>query len=175
MTQFSPRHFISHLTILIVGLALGLPVFALPSDKEQPITIQSDQAERDEIKGTTTYSGRVIMEQGSMEITADKVVIYSERNKVSKVVATGKPATYKQKPAADEAEVKATAKTLEYQVNNATLFLLGKALLKQEGTSLSGDKIEYDVKKSVVRAGGTNTSGDDGRVRMVIPAKSLKN
>ncbi len=150
--------------------------YSLTTDKEQPITIHSNQAERDEIAGTTTYSGNVVMEQGSMKITASKIVIYSSANKVSELVAVGSPASYKQKPAPNEADINASAKRLEYRVSDATLMLLGSAHIKQEGTTdMRSDKIEYDVKKSIVRAGGSTsqTQGSDGRVRMVIQPKVL--
>ena len=57
-------------------------VWALQGDRAEPISIESDTAERDETKGTTTYAGAVIMQQGSMKINADKVIIYSNKEKV---------------------------------------------------------------------------------------------
>jgi len=39
--------------------------------------------------------------------------------------------------------------------------------LSQAGTSLSSKRIDYDVKRSVVKAGGNESTNE--RVRMVIP------
>ncbi len=147
--------------------------WALQSDRSQPITIDADSAERDEQAGTTTYSGKVEMAQGSMRIQADKIVIYSTKDKVSKIVASGKPAQYEQKPSDKEGKVIATANILEYLIDQESLRLLEKASLKQEGTSLSGSSIEYDVRKSVVKAGSDQTQKQ--RVRMVIPPKAIRN
>jgi lipopolysaccharide export system protein LptA len=158
-----------------VGLALivhAQPGLCLSSDRNESITIVSDTAERDEQKGTTTYSGAVVMQQGSMRIEAEKVVIFDNKNKVIKIVANGNPARYQQKPNADDGLVVANAARLEYDIAQETLHLIDGASLTQEGTSLSGNRIDYDVKQSVVKAGGDERKNE--RVRMVIPARALK-
>lgn len=172
MSQFLKiRHF-SLVAALTLGLLACPSAFALSSDRNQAITIHSDSAERDEIKGTTTYSGNVVMQQGSMRIDAEEVVIVNDKSKVTQIVATGNPARYQQKPSADDGPVVAQANRLEYNIAQDTLHLIDNALLQQEGTSLSGNRIDYDVKKSVVKAGGDASQNE--RVKMVIPARSLK-
>lgn len=161
----------------VAGFALWLLLwqplaFALSSDRYQAITIHSDSAERDELKGTTTYSGNVVMQQGSMRIDADQVVIFNDKNKVTQIVATGRPARYQQKPTEDEGPVIAEAQRLEYNIAQDTLHLIDNASLQQEGTSLSGNRIDYDVKKSVVTAGSDASQNE--RVKMVIPARALR-
>ncbi len=173
--KFAQTRFLQVLMMLCALLASTLaPQYAaaLASDRSQSITIQADSAERDEIKGTTTYAGNVVMQQGSMRINAEKIVIYNQKNKVTKIVALGNPAKYQQKPSATENLVIAQANTLEYDISAETLRLIESASLHQEGTSLSGNFINYDVKKSVVKAGGNTLENE--RVRMVIPARSLK-
>lgn len=162
------------LSVSICVICLGVPAaaIALQSDRSQPITIDADTAERDEIAGTITYAGKVQMAQGSMRIEADKIVIYNHKDKVTKIVAKGKPATYQQKPNAKDGKVVASAYVLEYQIDKETLRLINSASLKQEGTSLSGSTIEYDVRRSVVKAGSNDDQNE--RVRMVIPPKALR-
>lgn len=157
-----------------IFILIGFPLlsFGLPEDRNQAITILSDSAERDEIKGTTIYAGNVLMEQGSMRINAQKVIIYNTKDKVTKIVATGTPVRYQQKPSENQDLVIAQANRLEYNIVNGTLHLIEHAFLEQEGTSISGNRIDYDVKKSVVTAGGD--SGKNQRVKMVIPAHALK-
>lgn len=157
------------------GLVLAVSLtqaHALTSDRSQAITIHSDSAERDETKGTTTYAGNVVMQQGTMRIEADEVIIYNDKNKVTRIIARGVPARYQQQPSEKEGLVVAKANTLEYNIGDETLHLIDRASLTQEGTSLTGNFINYDVKKSVVRAGGNRDENE--RVRMVIPARALK-
>lgn len=159
---------------LMLTVALTTPVVcvALPSDREQPIEISADSAERDEAEGTTTYAGGVVMEQGSMRIDAHKVVIYNDRNKVTKIVAEGEPARYQQQPNQGDGLVVAEAKRLEYNISEEALHLIESASLKQEGTSLSGNRIDYDVRKAVVKAG--SDAAQTERVRMVIPPRVFR-
>lgn len=91
---------------------------------------------------------------------------------MTQIVATGRPARYQQKPSPDEGPIIAQANRLEYNIAQDTLHLIENASLQQEGSSLSGNRIDYDVKKSVVKAGGDASQNE--RVKMVIPAKSLK-
>lgn len=158
--------------VAVTLLGVSSTAFGLASDRNQSITIVADTAERNEQQGTTTYSGSVVMEQGSMRIEAAKVVIYNDKTKVTKIVASGTPARYQQKPSAKEGLVVAEAFRLEYNIAQETLHLINSAFLQQEGTSLSGNRIDYDVKQSVVKAGGDEQRQE--RVKMVIPARALK-
>ena len=168
------KNALSWISLLFVYTLLPFShsALALESDRNQSITIMSDTAERNEQKGTTTYSGNVVMQQGSMRIDAEKVVIFNDKSKVTKIVASGEPARYQQKPSAKEGKVVAEALRLEYNIAKETLHLINGAFLQQEGTSLSGKRIDYDVKQSVVKAGGDTQQKE--RVKMVIPARSLK-
>ena len=154
----------------ITALALtSLSASALPNDHRQPITLQSDQAEFDRINSTTTYSGSVIMEQGSMQIKAEKVIIYGDANSIVRIIAEGTPAQFKQTPEVDSKPVTASGNVLEYNVDEKVLYLLENASLKQEGAILTGPKITYNVEQAVVQAGQTDQKNGDSRIRMVIP------
>jgi lipopolysaccharide export system protein LptA len=160
------------LTATTMALCISAAAHAMTADRNQPITVDSDRAESDESKGITTYAGNVVMQQGSMRINAERIMIHNDKNKVTRIVAIGTPAKYQQRPSEKESLVIAQAIRLEYNIVQGTLHLIDKASLQQEGTSLTGNRIDYDVKKSVVKAGGNASQNE--RVKMVIPAKSLK-
>lgn len=160
---------------LLAALA-ATPAHALPGDRSQPLSTDADKLELDDKSGTTTLYGNVIIEQGSMRITADKVILHYNKNKLTHVIATGEPAHYSQVPRPNQEPVQARAKRLEYHIEQETLTLLNNASLVQDGgTSLSGNRIDYDVKKSLVKAGSDIEEGEKRRVRLVIPAKTLSN
>ncbi len=178
MTRFSNNRRLISLALVWLALSGLSPLgLALQSDRKAQLIIESTTAERDEAKGTTTYAGAVVMQQGSMKINDDKIVVYNakdkttNKNRVTHIIATGSPARYEQKPSETEAVVVAQASTLEYQVMDESLHLIDSAFLEQEGTSLSGSRIDYDVRNSVVKAGGQTTSRE--RVRMVITPNML--
>ena len=60
---------------------------ALESDRSQPIRIQADAAMVDEKKGASIYQGDVIITQGTLEVTADEVEIYTADNEVIQIIA----------------------------------------------------------------------------------------
>ena len=88
------------------------------------------------------------------------------------MIAHGSPAQYQQQPSTQEGKVIARANTLEYRIAEESLHLIDGASLQQEGTSLKGSRIEYDVRQSVVKASGSNQRNE--RVQMVIPPKALR-
>ncbi len=154
---------------------------ALPDDAQQKSEILADYNVFDFKTRTTTFYGNVIFQQGSLKINADKLIYHgkfdsNDPNDTDRIVATGKPARFQQTPKINMPPVKAIANTLEYAVKAETLYLIDNASLDQDGSSLSGNRIEYDVKKAVVKArGNSNTNVDGtGRVRMVIPPKKLQ-
>ncbi|WP_461480567.1 lipopolysaccharide transport periplasmic protein LptA [Porticoccus sp.] len=160
--------------LLIILLALPAPLsFALPSDGSQPITIESDRAERNDKKRTTVYEGSVVIVQGTIKIRADKVTLYSDaNNQVSRIVCIGKPAHYQQQPKPQQGLLFASGDTIEYHLAADRIDLLKNASLEQNGTTITGDKIHYDLKAEVVKA----TAGDDPkkRIQMVIPPSNQK-
>lgn len=178
MTLFkAPTHRALWPIALLAGLLIFTsPAHSLPSDRSQPLSTDADELELDDKSGTTTLYGNVIIKQGTMRITADKVVLHYKKSKLTHVIATGAPAQYSQIPRPNQEPVEARAKTLEYHIEQETLLLLNNASLVQEGgTSLSGNRIDYDVKKSIVKAGSDIEEGEKRRVRLVIPANTLSN
>lgn len=160
------------LITLLLG-SFGPAALALDSDREQPIHISSDKAERNDKQGITTYTGAVQMDQGTLNIKADKVVIHSNANNdITLVVATGNPAEYRQQPAPDKEIVIAKGSTIEYKLDTEKLHIVENASLRQgDGTTLTGKVINYDMKTSIVKAEGGTSTSEPGRIHMTIPPK----
>ncbi len=141
---------------------------ALPEDRTQPIEVTADSAEQDERAGTTTYTGKVLIMQGSIRIEADKVVLKSQNNKLSMMTATGNPASFQQQPEAEKGLVKARGKQLSYNVAEEHIILEQDANLEQDGSTVNGDRIDYYVTQRVVKASAAPNEPQK-RVRVVIP------
>ncbi len=159
--------------LLLFLLSLPAPLsFALPSDANQPINIESDRAERNDKKGTTVYEGSVVIIQGTIKIRADKVTVYTDNNQVSRIVCIGKPAHYQQQPKPQQGLILASGNTIEYHLAADRIDLLENASLEQNGTIITGGKINYDLKAEIVKA----SSGADPkkRIQMVIPPSNQK-
>lgn len=163
--------------LAVLALALLLPgagLRALPNDRDQPIYIQSDRAERDERKGFTVYTGDVEVDQGSLHISADRVEIATNADDVSTIVATGNPAKMHQKPEPDSEPVYLNARRIEYDAGNEVLTLLQKATVTQEGGGqVTGEKIVYYIREQRVKATAGDSAAGKGRVRTVLPPRRV--
>ena len=159
------------LLAVIAFTALPASVRALPDDRDQPIYISSDRAERDERKGTTVYTGDVEIDQGSMHISASSVTIRESGESVNEILASGNPAKMRQKPAEDREPVYARARSIQYDVTGEILTLIDDASVTQEGTTVTGDRIVYYIEEQRVKASGGGNAAGKERVKVVIPPR----
>nr|VFK78199.1 MAG: lipopolysaccharide export system protein LptA [Candidatus Kentron sp. SD] len=166
--------------ILLAYLCSFFPrAHALSTDKDQPIHIEADWAEANDMHKTVVYKGAVIVTQGSMRIDGKTVTLhYDENNTLIKAEAEGRPARFQQSPDGNAEKQHATANRMEYFANRDLILLIGNAHSWQGKQRVSADRIEFDTKKSHIRArsrksktdGATGRSGKS-RVRIVVPAK----
>lgn len=168
------KHSMSRLltTIWVCMLCMSGQAWALESDRDQPIEIESDRAEFHELEGYTIYSGNVRLSQGSILLEAAEISIYFENGEVYKLVATGDRAYYEQLPAENEGKVVAQANTIEYLLQGDLINLVQNASLTQDGATLNGELITYDVRNHLLRANNHSNqeSTESGRVRVTIPS-----
>ncbi|MFW1677960.1 lipopolysaccharide transport periplasmic protein LptA [Pontibacter sp. JAM-7] len=145
---------------------------ALPDDQNQPIHIAADKARINDKTGITTYTGNVIITQGSILIEGDQVELYRSDSGVDKVIAKGKLAHFRQKNTPTDPFTDAWGLHMVYQVNKQQLTITDQAKVIQGSDTFTGQRIEYDIDRSIVNAfGGTNKQQDSGRVKMVIQPK----
>jgi lipopolysaccharide export system protein LptA len=167
------RHLPTKIALLTLAL---LPSFAsaLPSDREQPISIEADHAQMDDTAGITQYKGKAILTQGTLRIEGDMITFYYDENKqLSKAVADGNLATYKQIQKEGEEPVRARALRMEYHAKKQMIYLLGKGHVWQNGDEFTGNRIEYDIEKNLVNAKSAPVTIDGktqqpGRVHIII-------
>ena len=153
-------------------------VHALPDDREQPIHISSNSATRDEKTGITVYSGQVTLDQGTLHLTAEKLIIKTTEGEVAEIVAEGNPAKYQQQPQINEPEVYAEGKKIIYQVAQEELFIKNQASLKRQGSLITSNEIHYNVSTAIARAIGNDSNSSEpssSRVNVVLPPLKPKN
>jgi len=163
--------------LLGLGAALGsVSAWALPTDRDQPIHIQSDDAQLDDKQGIATYKGNVIITQGSMKITGNTVTITrTQTGEVDVFTAVGNLAYYEQKPAVDKPIVQAYGVTIQYFAALDRIILIDKAKVINDGNTSEGEKIVYDTVKQIVNAGranGAKVTAPRPRIDMVIQPKN---
>lgn len=167
-----PGPWASGLALLLCGLAAE-PSAALDSDSKQPMYIESDTATYDEKKGETVYIGDVKATQGSLEALGDKMIIYQVNGKTDKVVIYGKPARIKQTPEGGKEDTHGIGQRVEYFPETGILILYDKAMTwegadpaKSEHT-VTSDRIEYDTKNSLYKAGNARSGSKRVHVKIL--------
>lgn len=160
--------------LIIIFLAfLLLPGSVTALNTAEAIQIKADHAELDEKAGLTTYSGDVELDQGDLRIRADKVVIKTRNNAVTEVIATGKPASYRDTE--NGKPLFAQGSTIHYQLAKDFIQLIENASLEQDGSVIRSERIDYDLKTRKVKArGDTGNNGKPERVIVTIPVQKGK-
>ena len=157
-------------SLVCLAAAGATQSLALPSDREQPIHITSDNADIDDAKGIAIYRGDVIMIQGTTKLTGDIITIHSVNREIQRVISKGSKelAYYEEEQENDKGTLKAWGVTIDYNMAGDTIELIRKARLVQSGDTFTGDRIDYDQLKQVVNAQSEHGSKQNGRVQMVI-------
>ncbi|MEA3278890.1 MAG: lipopolysaccharide transport periplasmic protein LptA [Pseudomonadota bacterium] len=153
--------------LMPVLLAAPTLAAALEEDQEQPVYLEADSVELDELKAISIYTGNVFIQQGSMQIRADQVTVhhYPDR-RPERIIAVGAPAKYRQQLEDDEREVEAEALRMEYEAGKDEITLIDQAVLLQGEDRFSSDRIVYDRANGRVSA-GTKAQGKE-RVKITI-------
>ena len=152
-------------------LCLPFPAWALSADRNEPINIEADSATLNESSGISTYRGNVHLRQGTLNLHGDEMTVQLRDDRIEKIVLTGKPATYVQRPDDAGEEQHAEAGRIEYYASDDRMVLLDNARIWQSGKDqFSSDRIVFNLADNTVNAGGGSSSD---RVRITLqPRKS---
>ncbi|TCS37625.1 lipopolysaccharide transport periplasmic protein LptA [Reinekea marinisedimentorum] len=143
MTPF--KHLVK--PVVVAALLHSSLTFALPEDRNLPITGKADTNTLDTNTGTSVLTGNVVINQGKLQILADQVTIITdpETNDLTYMKAIGKPAQFTDIPELDADEVEVTGDTVEYYPQQNLIVTLGNSQITQSGNEARGEKIEYDT------------------------------
>ena len=169
--------FLKQMTLAVVLGGSTVTALALPSDRNQPISLLADRATYNEKTGVTTYTGNVLIEQGTMKLQADSIVAQLNKSRqISTITANGKPAKFQQQMDTSKGVARGEAQKIVYNAETGIINLSGGAYLYQNGASIRGNTLRYSMNKGDIEAvGGVSSSGtSNGRVQIIIPPSSSK-
>ncbi|MDN3615259.1 MAG: lipopolysaccharide transport periplasmic protein LptA [Vibrio gallaecicus] len=153
-----------HLSLLAFAFA-SPNALALTSDTEQPVYIDSDSQQLDMKSNKVTFQGDVKLKQGSININADKIVVTRDATtgEIAAINAFGIPATFSQLTD-DGKTLDGQANNLNYQLQTDKLIMTKNAQLSQDGNTISGSSITYQISSQKLVA----DSDKDERVTTVL-------
>jgi len=150
--------------------------FAERTDRDKPINIESDRMVADDAKKTATFEGKVVLTQGSLIIRAERIVVRKDNEGFQYGVASGSPATFRQKREGYDEYFAGEARRIEYDGKVERIEFFNDARLRRDGgDDVRGGYISYDAKTEhfVVSSRSDAPEGSrDGRVHAVIMPKS---
>jgi lipopolysaccharide export system protein LptA len=169
------------LSLLLLGSALfGFtnPALAESADRDKPIDLEADSVKVDDAKQISTYSGNVILTQGTLVIRADKLIVREDKEGFQHSTSLGNPTTFKQKREAKNEYMEGSAQRIEYDGRMDKVQLYTKAWVKRGEDIVHGDYIMYDANAEYAEVIGGAKSNDgsnsSGRVRAIIQPKNKK-
>lgn len=145
--------------MLIILLATTILPFSLSfaktGDTEQPMHISSVNQSLDITNNVATFTDSVIITQGTIKITADKVVVTTPNGDQKKAVveAFGAPLKFSQLQD-DGKPIEGHADKMRYELETEKIILTGNAFISQLDSNVKGDNIVYLVKEQKLEATG---------------------
>lgn len=157
-------HFIRHLLVAATfcisashASAQGSPVAfgSVQENQDEPIEVTSDSLEIDQNAGRAIFTDNVVIVQGEMRLTADKVVaIYdTETSGMTDVEAIGNVVFVSGEDAAE-------SERADYSVEDRTIIMTGNVLVVQGPTAVTSDTMTVWL--------DDGTAQMSGRVRTVL-------
>jgi lipopolysaccharide export system protein LptA len=142
------------------------------ADREKEIVVGADKLLADDANRTSTFDGNVIVTQGTMRITANKVTVKEDEQRHKYYVANGAPVTFRQKRDKTDEWVEGFADRAEFDDRNDVLKLFSHAKVKSNQNEITGEFISYDMKKELAEVTGappgTVAPQGTGRVKVII-------
>ena len=122
------------------------------SDSQRPVKIVADHASFDHKLGVAIYEGNVIVNQGSRNLTANKLTLRRDaKNRIEEMVAIGSPATFKSQQNPERAPGSGVAKIIKYYPQLDRVDLFERAELTQNGDTISGPTLSYNFVTEVLQ------------------------
>lgn len=179
ISSMLPRHFLALLIAMVAMLLLSEVALAEKADRTKPIEIEGKRAELDETKKVRTMEGDVVLEQGTMRITAERMVTKEDAAGYISAQAFGPASgqiTFRQKREGLNDFIDGVADRAEFDDKASTLKLFGRARLTSGGDIAQGEYIFFNTATEIYAI--RNSAADDksgtvqtnatGRVKITI-------
>lgn len=177
-TNIKPNLLMSYVFLSFALLGFTNFVFAESADRDKPIDLEADSVKVDDAKQISTYSGNVILTQGTLIIRADKLIVREDSSGFQHSTSLGNPTTFKQKREGKDEFMEGSAQRIEYDGRMDKVQLFTKAWVKRGEDIVHGEYISYDANAEYAEVIGgtksTNGTTSSGRVHAIIQPKNKK-
>jgi lipopolysaccharide export system protein LptA len=168
---------ISHSLLLALALlSCTTPAHAERADRNKPLHLESDQVNIDSTNQISTFTGNVVLTQGTLVIRGNKIVVTQDKNGYKHGTATGNLANFRQKRDGLDEYVEGYGDRIEYDTGSEIMEIFGHARVKRGQDDVRGEHITYNSKTETFQVSSVATQpvptpGKEQRVRAVIQPK----
>lgn len=126
-----------------------------PSDPSQPVEVTADSLGVNQADGSAEFTGDVLVIQGEMRMTADRVFVVYDRDagRIARLEATGGVVLVNGPDAAQSDRA-------EYTIDSGVIEMTGNVLLTQGPSTLNSGRMTVDLT--------TGTAQMSGRVKTIL-------
>ena len=161
--------------VLALTAALAGAAHAERADRDKPVNIEADRMLADDARQTVEFEGRVVMTQGTFTLRANRITVRQDKDGFQFGVATGNPATFREKRDGADEWIEGQAKRIEYDGRAQRVELFDQARVARDKDEVRGNHISYDQRGEVYRVQGAKDTqaqpAREERVRAVIQPK----
>lgn len=135
------------LRLLTVSVLVCQAAWALPGDRDQPMTITADQGNFKSARGEARFTGNVYLKQGTLEVWADTLDVRRnpETGDITFLEAKGEPARYQELPSEEDGLIQVRGQRIEYRPDEDLIITEGEGHLTQAGSDIQADYIRYNL------------------------------
>jgi lipopolysaccharide export system protein LptA len=159
----------------LLSMMLAGTVLAERADRDQPVNLEADRATVQDANKLATFTGNVVLTQGTLVIRADKMTVKEDANGFQYATAFGNLVSFRQKRDGKDEYVEGWSERMEYDGKADKVQLFKKARLRRGQDEVHGDYISYDAVNEFFQVNGSGETStqthSEGRVRAVIQPK----
>jgi lipopolysaccharide export system protein LptA len=161
---------------LILLCLLATHSWAEKADRDKPVHIESDKLTADDLKKVSVFTGKVVLTQGTIRLTADTMTVRQDDKDFHYASAFGNPVTFRQKREGLNEWVEGVAQHAEYDGKAGRVELFDKVLVHRDHDQITGNYLNYDLNTETLKAQDSAAPIKDktpgSRVHVVIQPKS---
>lgn len=158
-----------------LAAVFAVPALAERADSDKPVHLEADRATVQDANKLATFTGNVVLTQGTLVIRADKMTVKEDANGFQYAVAYGNLASFRQKRDGKDEYIEGWSERMEYDGKADKVQLFKKARLRRGKDEVHGDYISYHAVNEFFQvngeAGTSTQTHAEGRVRAVIQPK----
>jgi len=157
--------------LLILLLFFSPFCHAEKADHDKPVDIEADQAQVDDAKQISTFTGKVVLTQGTMVIRSDKLIVTQDKSGFKHGTAYGHTANFRQKREGLDEYVEGYGERIEYDTKANTVDFYVQARVKRAQDEVRGEHVTYNSYTDIFQANNEGSAAPQ-RVHATLYPKS---